>query len=40
LNNGARVMEHALAIGNGHGVKPPDNVSALTATNRMTELTL
>jgi len=33
-------MEHALVIGNGQGVKPPDNVPALTATHRLTGLTL
>lgn len=28
MDNGARVMEHALAIGNCQGMKPPDNVPA------------
>lgn len=28
MNNGTRVMEQALTIGNGQGLKPPDKVSA------------
>ena len=40
LDNGVRVIRHALAVGNRQGVKPVDNVRTLRAMKRMIRLTL